>query len=309
MRPAVLLLPLWAAGVAFPPPAAAADPEITSPALGAKFVLIKPGKFRMGSPTTEPDRLAQEGPDHEVTIGRAFYLGTCEVTVGQFRKFVEDTGYKTEAETGGGAAGFVPENILEFRVAPKYNWRTPSVPQTEDHPVVCVSWNDAQKFCAWLSKKDGRTYRLPTEAEWEYACRAGAQGRWFTGDDPAATEGFANVADMATLPVRLQERKIFPYNDRFIVAAPVGRFKPNPWGLYDMHGNVCEWCQDGMRTYKKDPVADPKGPDDDTVRGVRGGSWYSGTGASRAAARNFETPDSRSVLIGFRLAMDAPAGK
>src|SRR5262249_23869893 len=143
--------------------------------LGMKLVLIPAGEFSMGSPGTDPDARPNEMPIHRVTIAGSFYLGAHEVTVGQFRAFVEATGYRTEAETDG-AGGSVPHPGRKgVENDPQSNWLRPGHPvvQVDDEPVVQVSWNDATRFCQWLSEKEGRPYRLPTEAEWEYACRAG----------------------------------------------------------------------------------------------------------------------------------------
>jgi len=143
---------------------------------GKKLVLIPAGEFMMGSPEDEEERNDEE-KQHRVRITRSFYLGIHEVTIAQFRRFVDDTKYKTEAEKDelGGLGWNEAEG--KFKVDPKYTWRNSGFKQEDSHPVVNVSWNDAEAFCAWLSKKEGQAYRLPTEAEWEYACRAGTRNR------------------------------------------------------------------------------------------------------------------------------------
>ncbi len=176
-----------------------------SNSIGMKLRLIPPGKFTMGSSREEIDfrfkqnvhpwvreRLPGEGPQHEVEITRPFYMGQTEVTVGQFRRFVQATGYQTQAEWEGGAARHFPNND-ECRTDANTNWPNPGFAQTDDHPVVCVSWNDAVEFCNWLSRKEGKKYRLPTEAEWEYGCRAGSKGRWSFGDDEAELFNYARL--------------------------------------------------------------------------------------------------------------------
>ena len=314
MTPVLLL---WLAAAAAPEPKAAASepkpgaaPEtLVGPATGMRFVRIPAGRFRMGSPDTEPDRRSDEGPVHEVTITRPFLLGTCEVTVGQFRKFVEETGYKTDAERSGrGSRALVPGDVGRFRVYTARNWDSPGFEQTDDHPVTCVSWNDAVEFCKWLSRKEGRTCRLPTEAEWEYAARAGAAGRWPTGEDPEALAGHANVRDKAYPTVSRIHQK-FGFDDGIPFTAPAAKYKANGWGLHDMIGNVWEWCADGVREYAKDPVADPRGPDSGP-RVIRGGSFFAGPEVVRLAVRSCDLPDDRSAVLGFRVLMEvAPADK
>ena len=223
--------------------------------LEMKFVLIPAGKFTMGSPESEKGRHTNE-VQHEVEIKEPFFLGIHEVRVRDFRAFVEDDGYKAEAEKAGD----------------KRTWTNPEIAQAEDHPVVLVSWNDAQAFCAWLSKKEGEKYRLPTEAEWEYACRAGTKTRFHNGDDDdAGLREVANVGNSTT--------------------TPVGQFGPNAFGLFDMHGNVYEWCED---LYEKG----------DAGRVIRGGGWdwcdYRGN--CRSAFRGRYEPSKRLNYLGFRVA-------
>ena len=157
-----------------------------------EFAWIEPGRFQMGSPAT--DKLADEveKPQREVRIEKGFYLGRTTVTFGQFQEFVLDVGYRTDAETDRrfpGGHGFNTDRNTFEGWFPQYTWRNPGWPQTGNHPVGNVSWNDAVKFCEWLGKKIGKTVRLPTEAEWEYACRAGTTTVFFTGDDPASLKG------------------------------------------------------------------------------------------------------------------------
>src|SRR5262249_35322462 len=141
--------------------------------LGMEFALIPAGQFKMGSPVDEFLRQANEGLQHDVTITQPFYLGIHEVTVGQFRAFVEASGYQTDAETSGRGSQRYDEAIRKWQSRPECTWRNPGWPQSDEDPVVCVTWNDAVAFCTWLTRRENRTYRLPTEAEWEYACRGG----------------------------------------------------------------------------------------------------------------------------------------
>ena len=178
--------------------------------IGMTLVRIEPGSFLMGSTKEQIDQLMRlfpeskrewfddEQPQHRVDITRPFLLGIHQVTVGQFRRFVEESRHQTEAEkTGKGSFGW-DEKRRAWEIDPAKNWRNPGFSQTDDHPVVCVSHNDAVAFCQWLStteKKEGRTYRLPTEAEWEYACRAGTNALFVISNDPEDLVKIANVAD------------------------------------------------------------------------------------------------------------------
>lgn len=276
---------------------------VTDPVTGLELVLIPAGSFVMGSPADETgrwDKDDREGPQHQVEITRAFYLGKHEVTVGQFRKFVQDAGYKTEAETGGGAYSWTGS---KWEKKEGIYWDNPGFSQTERHPVTCVSWNDAQAFIRWLNRKTGRSYRLPTEAEWEYAARAGTKTARYWGENPDQACQFANVADRTA-------KKSFPgwttheCDDGYVYTAPVGSFRPNAFGLYDMLGNVWEWCEDWFDKdyYKNSPVQNPTGPSSSAYRVLRGGSWDYGPRYVRAAYRLNLTPDRRLYSIGFRLA-------
>ncbi len=160
--------------------------------LGMEFMLIPAGRFIMGSPSNEADRLDNEGPQRNVEIAKPFYMGKYEVKVGDFRQFVKDTGYKTDAETKGNA--FVRKEGKMARQEGLY-WDNPGFSQTDQHPVTTVSWNDAVEFCRWLSKKTGHSYRLPTEVEWEYACRARSQTARYFGNDSKEMCKYGNVAD------------------------------------------------------------------------------------------------------------------
>jgi formylglycine-generating enzyme len=204
------------------------------------MVFIKGGTFQMGS----SDGGSDEQPVHEVRISD-FYMGKYEVTVAEFRKFVEAENYKTEAEKGDGST--IYKNGSWSRTA-GVNWRhdTEGNTQTdENHPVIHISWNDATAYCAWLSRTTGKKYRLPTEAEWEYAAGNGSKHTKYSwgNSDPSGKKG-GNVADK-TAKARFTDWTIFDnYTDGYIFTAPVGSFDPNEFGLYDMSGNVWEWCSD-----------------------------------------------------------------
>ena len=231
-----------------------------------EMVLIPAGEFMMGSGESAEataaffkknygmdfltaDAFKYEHPQHRVRITKPFYLGTYHVTRGQFRQFVADAGYKTDAEVGigiKGAFGWDPDK-KEFRINEKYSWRNAGFEQTDEHPAVNVSWTDAVAFCKWLSKKESKTYRLPTEAEWEYACRAGTTTRYYSGDDPETLAKVGNVADAAAKAQFPAWKYTMKASDGYVFTAPVGKFKPNAFGLYDMHGNAWQWCMDWIR--------------------------------------------------------------
>jgi formylglycine-generating enzyme required for sulfatase activity/serine/threonine protein kinase len=285
--------------------------------LGMKLVLIPAGEFRMGSPDDDSEAADDEKPQHEVQITQAFYLSQHEVTRGQFRNFVDNAGYKTDAEKDGfGGWGYDaatdsfkgPKFNTEKRTlegpASKYSWRDAGFEQTDEHPVVNVSWNDAQAFCAWLSKKEGRKYRLPTEAEWEFSCRAGTTTRYSSGDDPETLAKVGNVAD-GTAKKKFKDWTTITAEDGYVFTAPVGKFQPNAWGLYDMHGNVWEWCEDRYdeKYYRNSPAQDPSGPDAGWFRALRGGSFVGTPGYCRAADRAGRVPAYRFYHIGFRVVL------
>ena len=278
----------------------APDREITN-SIGMKLMLIPAGKFLMGSPKDEKGRSDDEN-QYEVEITKPFYLGMYTVTVGHFRKFVKDAGYQTEAEKDGQGGGGYNAEITDLDFGKKYNWQNTGWEQTDDHPVVNVTWNDAMAFCEWLSKKEGKKYRLPTEAEWEYSCRAGTTTRFYSGDDEETLKGVANLADASFKQKYPKAALVVKWDDGYPFTAPVGKFKPNAFGLYDMHGNVWEWCQDWYGAYPQGKVADPQGPKEGKAHVMRGGSFnYFDAGYVRAANRDREVPSNRNLDVGFRL--------
>lgn len=282
--------------------------------IGMKLVLIPAGEFMMGSSEsaetlakalgdTKPEDFKGEYPLHRVKITKPFYLGAHEVTLGQFLKFYHAANYKTEAERNGkGGVGYAGDKEKPFEQKPQFvAWNT-GFPQTNDHPVVNVSWNDAVAFCKWLSRKEGKNYHLPTEAQWEYACRAGTTTRYYYGDDLAGIVRVGNVAD-ATAKGMFSEWKAVSGSDGYLFTAPVGRFRSNEFGLCDMHGNVWEWCADWWNKgyYSTSPPNDPQGPTYGTNRVFRGGSWGYNPRSNRSADRNGGLPDYLVSDIGFRV--------
>ena len=268
-----------------------------------EFIWIKPGQFVMGAP--DSDKLAEpcEKPQRLVRIEHGFYLGRTTVTVGQFRQFVQETSYKTDAETDQrpryqGGHGYNATRHRFEGYFPQYTWRNPGWPMTDAFPVCDVSWNDAVAFCKWLATKTTMKARLPTEAEWEYACRAGTTNTFFTGDDPASLRGYANVPDLS-LRRELGEppdASTFPFDDGYPFTAPVGSFKPNPWGLYDMLGNVFQWCADEIPGPPQGSTVSPE-----AKRIVRGGCYNQNIELCRCAARGYGAPWSRYSYTGFRI--------
>jgi formylglycine-generating enzyme required for sulfatase activity len=248
--------------------------------------------------------LQSEQPQHRVRITRPFYLGVYEVTQGQYAQFVQETDYRTEAERDGKGGWGYNAAKNEFKIGPEYSWRFTGFEYENDHPVVNVSWNDAVAFCEWLSRKEGVEYRLPTEAEWEYACRAGTSTAYYHGNEAEGLAAVGNVAD-GTARERFPNWKTISGRDGYVFTAPVGRFRPNGFGLYDMHGNVWEWCADWYDDdyYRTSPQDDPKGPDSGVLRVLRGGSWGTSARAARSAYRGTYTPVDRVTgSVGFRLA-------
>ena len=266
-----------------------------------EMVLIPVGSFDMG----DESGLDDEKPAHKVTITKPFYLGRHEVTIEQFRRFVEATGYVTDAEKGTGFQGAFgwDSDTMQFKTNEKYSWRSTGFAQSDAHPVVNVSWNDAMEFCRWLSRQEGRAYRLPTEAEWEYACRAGATTRYAHGDDPEGSAKVANVADAAFAAQFPELKGMIQASDSYVYTSPVGSFLPNAFGLYDMHGNVWEWCADwyDMEYYAKSPANDPGGLAAGEERAYRGGGWFNCTRDWRSASRSGSLPENRNLTLGFRV--------
>jgi formylglycine-generating enzyme required for sulfatase activity len=279
--------------------------QLFSESLKMRFVTIPAGTFRMGSPDDEEGRDSDEGPQHNVRISRDFRMAVHEVTRGQFAAFVRETGYQTEAEKGGGNNYGFNTATGSFEADPKYNWRNPGYPQTDDHPVVLVTWNDSKAFCEWLSRQDNRRYRLPTEAEWEYACRGGSTTRYWNGDDQEGLAKIANVAD-GTAKQTFSAWTTITARDGHVFTAPAGSFPANAFGLHDMHGNVWEWCADWFDSdyYENSPAADPQGPSSGSSRVLRGGSWGNVPYYVRCAYRGDSTPGNRDLYLGFRVVLE-----
>jgi len=273
------------------------------------MVLIPSGEFMIGSPANEADRQKNEGPQHKVKLD-SFYLCTTETTIALFRAYYQETVTAkkdfVEVET---AQKDEEQNKAKVDAisgpTPVYGDMT--MGYDDNHPAIGMTWHNAMTFCKWLSKKTGKQYRLPTEAEWEYACRAGSTNAFYFGSDPRKLKEYAWYIDSSDGET-----------------CAVGKKKPNAWGLYDMLGNVREWVSDYysptayQEAAKKNPAVNPKGPKEGEVHVARGGDYYSQAKELRCAARSFEQPFWRDGdpqipksrwwlpemdIIGFRVAV------
>jgi formylglycine-generating enzyme required for sulfatase activity len=325
--------------------------EQVTDSVGTRFRLLEGGRFIQGTSggenvlkrsfplsTTGQFYGNAEDPAHVTWITRPFHIAATEVTVGQFRTFVEETGYETSAERGDTQmVGWEPTpedkplyQSHDFLRNEKFSWKNPGFAQDDSHPVVGVSWSDVKAYCHWLSEKDGVRYRLPTEAEWEFACRSGTT-TWFSFGDRAkgVVHRFGNLGNVELERHRkhaAERQWLLDWDndpeDGHVFTAPVGSYDANPWGLKDMHGNVWEWCEDLWldtiyRDYRRprydqpnqvavDPVNSdrPQTPAND-FHSIRGGSWFNGDLFARSANRTYWDRDDAACYLGFRLARDA----
>ncbi len=238
------------------------NPDFELNGVKFEFVSIPAGKFKMGSPNTEVGRNEVEETQHEVSIS-GFFMGKYEITQAQWKAVMGST-------------------------------NNPSNFKGDNLPIEKVSWNKVQEFITKLNEQTGKTYRLPTEAEWEYACRAGTETPFNTGANITTDQAnYDGLYPYDSYPTGI-------YRER---TTDVGTFAPNAWGLYDMHGNVWEWCNDwyGEEYYNDSPSTDPQGPNTGEFRIIRGGSWYNGAVMCRSARRHAQYPNNTSSYLGFRL--------
>lgn len=266
------------------------EASVIQNSLGMKFVKIAPGGFVMGSGSDVQNRGADEIA-HPVKISKGFFIQSTEVTNGQWSEFVKATSYKTDSETSGNGPWIWIGH--KWEQDPAYSWAKPGFQQTQDAPVVCVSWNDANKFIAWINTKGEGIYRLPTEAEWEYVARAGSKDNFSTGQCLSPQQ--ANF-DSTALWGKCQTGK--PEK----MTVKTANFPANPWGVFDMHGNAMEWCGDWYGEYQVSGEAvDPKGAKTGTNRVARGGAWESYIYQCRSAKRFSFVPEESYNNLGFRL--------
>lgn len=248
-----------------------------------KLITVPAGCYLMGN--TFGDSYYTEMPVHEVCIS-SFSISPYPVTRGEFAQFATETGFRTGAEKNDGCYVY---NGDSWKKDPAANWRSPGFPQGDDHPVVCVNWSDSVAYAEWLTKRNNRHYRLPTEAEWEYAARSGGKQERFAGGndiDKVAWHG-GNSGNSTH---------------------PVGQKQPNGLGIYDMSGNAWQWTEDwyDKRYYRESSRNDPRGSAAGTKKIFRGGSWFYDQRGARTTYRDFATPDFSSSYLGFRLASPTP---
>lgn len=261
--------------------------------LGSKYLLIPAAQFEMGASSDDKYADEDEHPQHTVELTQDFYMSESEVTVGQFRNFIEATEHQTRAEKVIDEKKNLPKFLAGLTGKDIKPWNAPGFHQDDDRPVINVSWDDAQAYCEWLQSQGGRLFRLPTEAEWEYACRGKTTGLFNYVNPPEFASEGANLAGTVG-------------SDAFLKTAPVNSFEPNAFGLFDMHGNVAEWCADWYAPdyYENSPPQDPQGPETGTYRVHRGGSFAQEPDNARSSDRNGLRQDGLDEFVGFRVVTD-----
>jgi formylglycine-generating enzyme required for sulfatase activity len=275
-----------------------------------ELVSIPPGTFTMGASAAEEEHegvvsglRGRAQPQHSVTLADGFRLGKYPVTRAEFAAFIADSGYSTNdvctvyASTG---------RQLEWKSQRGYSWRNPNYPQTDRDPVVCVGWDDAHAYTAWLSRKTGHDYRLPSEAEWEFAARAGSTTVRFWGDDPQQGCRYANTADQKFVALkRFPGDGALSCSDGYAYTAPVGRFQPNAFGLYDTLGNVWQWTEDCFNSSLEGAPSNGSAWLTGTcaMRVHKGGAWAFVPSFVRSGGRMRDELERHDARGGFRVAM------
>lgn len=282
-----------------PMPATSTETPMISPATTPtdmpQMIELPAGGFTMGCTAGWDDQLGgcreNEYPAHTVQV-KSFAISRHEITVQQFTRFVEATHYVTTAEfQNQGCALQDLQKSSTWMISSEHDWRNPSFPQTPIHPVVCVSWQDAAAYTQWLSMETGEGYRLPTEAEWEYAARGGKITVFYWGNQP--DRHFANVSGVES-------------TDQWVQTAPVGQFAANPFGLHDMAGNVWEWTIDCWQASYQSTASAKHTCSQNAFRARRGGGWDNVPASTRSAARSPASLLDRSYVVGFRVVKDLP---
>jgi formylglycine-generating enzyme required for sulfatase activity len=325
LRAAVLLCAAWLAAFATSAqePAGAPAPAVKTASVKTfsdcadcpEMVVIPPGSFDMGSTIEErtregvsPKFFDREGPVHHVTIAKSFAMGRTEVTRGLYAQFVAET-HRPDPPGGCGAFNLATDS---WHDRPPYSWRNTSFYQSDDHPAACLSWNDANDFAAWMARKTGKPYRLATEAEWEYAARAGTKTARYWGD---AAEPGCKLANFMTAETVARLGNPKSWQDAIVCTSPrsftqpVGSFPPNPWGLSDMIGNVYELIADCYHPNYNGAPTDGSAWNEPgcTEHMLRGGAFYSTTWLARSAHRGGPVgPDQHANAAGLRLVRDLP---
>ncbi|MGQ0430587.1 MAG: formylglycine-generating enzyme family protein [Gammaproteobacteria bacterium] len=304
------LLALAAPAFAQAPPAVAPAPARDCEAC-PQLALVPPGQFRMGSAPDAPelDRATGESPALALSFARPFLVSKHEITVAEFRRYVEATG----AEPAPGCRVWLGGQWLEDR---ERSWRDPgfALPPRDDEPVVCINWDDAHAYAEWLSQQAGKRYRLPSEAEWEYVARGGTSFPRYWGEQDSREDvtlslacDHANVYDASAVDALALPWPNARCSDRAATLAPVAQYQPNAFGIHDIIGNAREWVMD---CYTASYLGRPEDARAWTWqggcerRGVRGGSWASRPRDARAPARDAELASHRQSDLGFRVARD-----
>lgn len=278
------------------------------------MLVLPAGRFMMGSGAAEqmrfgvtPDYAKTERPVHAVRIDRPFAIGVFPVTRDEWARYVADVGAIDSRPEG--CAVFEPKTGV-WAFDPNRSWRDPGFAQGGTEPVVCVGWAEARAYADWLSRRTGQHYRLPTEAEWEYAARAGTTTANYWGDDQREACRYTNASDLTRAEQHPLAQSVpdssFPCHDGYVFTAPVAAFPPNPFGLYGMSGNVWQWVEDCFTASYDDARGDAAArlDGDCHYHMDRGASWVNSPRFVRAGARHKDLFDVRTSVLGFRLARD-----
>jgi sulfatase modifying factor 1 len=286
--------------------------EIALVTTGSRLVRINAGTFWMGTSVLKSDSDAppNEKPQHKVTLSSSFWIGKFEVSNDEFELFVRDSQYVTDAEAPGCRSRRWDKETGTPIQTLDASWKNPGFPRKGNMPVVLVSWNDASAYCNWLGKKEKRTIRLPTEAEWEYCCRAGSTKDSFLEIENQPGK-IANIADDSLVQASSKMKKYLMLSEPFFKDGSAfpwaqGTGIESSWNLCDFNGNVSEWCLDrySNRYYWTSPENDPKGPDRGSDRAIRGSSWLSKSEDVRFSIRKYWPPKGAKLDVGFRIVME-----